>query len=120
MAFHRDVARRAGAELSPGATWALVRIDEHGFAGARTLAEAQGVPPERVAAVLGELRGCGYLAGEDDAPATTAAGREVTERVVAARKAELCDLLADGRAEREPEVDALLRRLSRELAGERP
>ncbi|HWT25390.1 MAG TPA: MDR family MFS transporter, partial [Solirubrobacteraceae bacterium] len=34
-AFHRRVAARAGADLSPGATWALVRIDEHGFAGAR-------------------------------------------------------------------------------------
>ena len=69
MAFHRDVARRAGAELSPGATWALVRIDEHGFAGARTLAEAQGVPPRagrrgaRRAARLRLPRGRGRRAG---------------------------------------------------------
>src|SRR5215207_6816877 len=55
--FHGGVAERAGVELSPGATWALVRVDEHGFAGARELAARQGVPPERVAGVVAELRG---------------------------------------------------------------
>jgi len=119
-AFHRRVAARAGADLSPGATWALVRIDEHGFAGARNLAEAQGVPAERIAAVLAELRERGMVREDGDGLAETPAGREVTERLVAARRAELETLIADGDADRAPEVDDLLRRLSRELAGERP
>ena len=84
------MAERAGADLSPGATWALVRIDEHGFAGARALAEAQGVAAR--AHRRGARASCANAAssrGEDDAPATTPAGPEMTERVVAARKAEL-------------------------------
>jgi EmrB/QacA subfamily drug resistance transporter len=47
--FRERLAERAGLELSPGATWALVRIDTHGLAGARALAEHDGVPPERIA-----------------------------------------------------------------------
>src|SRR5262249_6867788 len=63
--FRARLAARAGLELSPGATWALVRIDEHGLARARQLAEEDGVAPERVAAVVGELRHQGLVAGED-------------------------------------------------------
>ena len=120
QAFHRGVAERAGADLSPGATWALVRIDEHGFAGARAMAEAQGTSPERIAEVLAELRERGLVRGRDDALEETPAGRAMTERVVAARRDRLEELLADEHAGRRPEVVELLRRLSRELAGQRP
>ena len=44
----------------------------------------------------------------------------MTERVVAARRDRLEALLADEHAGRRPEVVDLLRRLSRELAGQRP
>ncbi|HWT23963.1 MAG TPA: hypothetical protein VN213_10700, partial [Solirubrobacteraceae bacterium] len=80
----------------------------------------QGVPAERIAAVLAELRERGMVREDGDGLAETPAGREVTERLVAARRAELETLIADGDADRAPEVDDLLRRLSRELAGERP
>ncbi len=73
--FHRGVAERAGVDISPGATWALVRIDEHGFAGAREQAERQGVTQERIAEVVAELRGRGLVAGEEGAPEGTPAGR---------------------------------------------
>jgi hypothetical protein len=116
--FHARVAEYAGVELSPGATWALVRIDEHGLAGARALAEDQGIPPERIVAVLGELRDRGLMAGDE--PRVTPTGHETTERVVAARRALLVQALADDGADRQPEVDELLRRLARELVGERP
>jgi EmrB/QacA subfamily drug resistance transporter len=119
LAFHERVAARAGVAISPGATWALVRIDEHGLAGARGMAEAQGVPPERIAAVVGELRERGLVGGEDGA-GLTEVGRDVASQVVAARREQLSVDLADETADREPEVDQLLRRLARELAGERP
>jgi EmrB/QacA subfamily drug resistance transporter len=118
--FHRRVADRAGAaSLSPGATWALVRIDEHGFAGARTLAESQGVPDERIAAVVTELRAGGLIAGDQGAPVETPEGRAVIDRVVAARREMLEELVA-GDEVRSPEVAALLRRLARALVGEPP
>src|SRR3954454_5481817 len=56
MRFHGRVAEHAGVELSPGATWALVRIDQCGFGGARAAAEERGGPGERSAGVLDELR----------------------------------------------------------------
>jgi EmrB/QacA subfamily drug resistance transporter len=118
--FQRQVAERAGAAISPGATWALVRIDEHGFQAARAQAERQGVPPERIAAVVAELRERGLVAGAEGTPEETAAGRALTDQVVAARRNLLAELVADADGSRQPEVDALLRRLSRELVGERP
>jgi EmrB/QacA subfamily drug resistance transporter len=118
--FQRRVAERAGVELSPGATWALVRIDEHGFAGAREQAERQGVSEERIAEVVAELRGRGLVAGIEGAPEVTAPGRALTDQVVAARRDLLAELVAGDAVDRRPEVDDLLRRLARELVGERP
>ena len=67
--FAARLAERAQVALSPGATWALVRIEEHGLRGAREQASAEGVPSERIAAVVAELRGRGLIAGEDGARA---------------------------------------------------
>jgi hypothetical protein len=118
--FHRRVAERAGVEVSPGAVWALVRIDEHGFAGARAMAEAQDVPPDRIAEVVRELRTRELVAGDEGAPELTPTGRALTDQLVAARRDLLAEAVADESADRRPEVDALLRRLARELVGERP
>jgi hypothetical protein len=118
--FQRRVAERAGVELSPGAVWALVRIDEHGFAGARSQAEAQDVRPDRIADVVAQLRSRGLVAGGRDAPELTPSGRALTDQLVAARRDLLAEAVADEGANPRPEVDALLRRLARELVGERP
>jgi DNA-binding MarR family transcriptional regulator len=118
--FHRRVAERAGVRLSPGAAWALVRIDEHGFADARAMAVEQGVRDDRIAAVVAELRGGGLVGGSPDAPDLTPKGRTLTGQVVTARRELLAEALADESAGRRPEVDELLRRLARELVGERP
>src|SRR5215211_3133249 len=118
--FRERLAARAGVELSPGVTWALVRIDEHGFARARELAEQDGVPPERIAAVVDELRQRGLVAREDLGPILTPAGHSFANRAVAARQALLTEALADDGANRDPVVSDLLRRLARELIGDRP
>jgi EmrB/QacA subfamily drug resistance transporter len=118
--FRERVAARAGIDLSPGATWALVRIDEHGLAGARALAEHDGVAPERIAAVVTELRERGLVASEDGGPTLTSAGHSLAARAVAARRELLTEVLADDTADRDPAVNALLHRLARELAGDRP
>jgi EmrB/QacA subfamily drug resistance transporter len=118
--FHRRVAERAGVDVSPGATWALVRIDEHGFAGAREQAERQGVTAERIAEVVAELRGRGLVAGAEGAPEETPPGRALTDQLVAARRDLLAEIVDDDAVELRPEVDELLRRLARELVGERP
>jgi EmrB/QacA subfamily drug resistance transporter len=118
--FRERVAERAGVAISPGAIWALVRIDEHGMARARALAVEDGVSSERIAEVLAELRARGLIAGEEGAERLTPAGDAHTARVVGARRDLLAEALADGDAERDPEVERLLRRLARELCGEPP
>ena len=118
--FAARLAERADVSLSPAATWALVRIDEHGLARARTLAEQDGVEPGRIAAVVAELRSGGLIAGEDGASALTSDGHALAGRAVAARRELLLEALADETASRDPAVEDLLRRLARELTGEPP
>jgi DNA-binding MarR family transcriptional regulator len=79
-----------------------------------------GVDPGRVASVVAELRQRGLVAGEDGAAHLTPEGAQLAQRAVEARRELLCEALADEQAERDPAVDALLRRLARELAGEPP
>jgi EmrB/QacA subfamily drug resistance transporter len=118
--FREAVAARSGVDISPGAIWALIRIDEHGFARARAMALDDGVDPSRIAEVLDELRRRGLVAGEDGGVEVTPAGEHETRRVVEARREVLTDALADQDADRRPEVSALLTRLARELCGELP
>ncbi len=118
--FAERLADRADVALSPAATWALVRIDEHGAARAREQAEGDGVPSERIAAVVQELRTVGLIAGEDGGAVLTSSGHILAERAVTARRDLLLETLADDGASRDPAVDELLRRLARELTGDPP
>jgi hypothetical protein len=96
--------------------WALVRIGEHGVQGAGDRARALGVGEDRIAQVVDELRTDGLIDG--DGP--TARGTAYADQLVEARRQLLSETLDDPEAERRPEVDALLRALSRELVGQRP
>jgi MFS family permease len=118
--FRARLAKRAGVDLSPGATWALVRIGEHGAAQARDLASRDGVPEERFASVVIELRGHGLVAGDGEGAALTSSGELLARRAIAARRELLGEALADHSAHRDPDVEELLQRLARELAGEPP
>ncbi|HTX32596.1 MAG TPA: MDR family MFS transporter [Solirubrobacteraceae bacterium] len=118
--FRERLALRTGVDLTPGAAWALVRIGEYGLSEARKRAGQDGVPPERVAAVVTELRGKGLVAGEDGGAALTESGRRCVERAITARRELLTETLADHAADRDPAIDRLLHRLARELAGEPP
>jgi MFS family permease len=118
--FRQEVAQRAGVDISPGAIWALVRIDEHGQQRAKLMAEEDGVDPDRIDEVVGELRERKLLAGEPGDAELTAAGRDYTDRVVGARRELLSEALADDSTRRSPELSALLQRLARELCGEPP
>jgi hypothetical protein len=114
--FRSDVAARAGLPISPGGVWALVRIGRHGLDGASEAARRRGVDEDRIAEVIGELRGDGLIDGRGLTPRGTA----FADQLVTARREALSDLLADPEAERDPEVERLLRALASELVGERP
>jgi EmrB/QacA subfamily drug resistance transporter len=118
--FRARIAERAGLEISPGAIWALIRIDEHGLARARAMAEEEGVPASRISEVIQELRRQDLLSGQNADGQLTATGREQTQRIVTARRQLLGEALSDDDGTRTPELNDLLHRLARELCGEPP
>jgi DNA-binding MarR family transcriptional regulator len=92
---------RAGESLSPLAAWLLVQIDRSPEVYARDLGRTRAVDPQRLEAALGELESRHLtVTGEhtvDGLPgrSLTAQGRVVMDRLVAARRAHLADLLAE-------------------------
>jgi hypothetical protein len=84
------------------------------------MAEQDGVPPDRIAAVVEELNQRGLVGSEDGERGLTADGRRFAERAIATRKELLIEALGDDSAHRDPTVDDLLHRLARELIGEPP
>jgi EmrB/QacA subfamily drug resistance transporter len=117
-AFNERVAARARVELTPGAVWALARFDSYGIAGTREMARSQSIEDERVAAVELELRDRGFISGQDDAVALTAAGVSMADQLLSARRDELSVMLDDHDTQRRPEVRQLLEQLCIELTGE--
>jgi EmrB/QacA subfamily drug resistance transporter len=109
LRFMAGAVERAGVDLSPGASWALLRLRTH---STREIAMLPGVRPERLAAALGELRDKQLLAGDRVTPA----GDEMRERLLEARTAGLRELIADWEPDRHPALDPLVRRLADELA----
>ena len=78
------------------------------------------VDPARVAARIGELRELGYVEGPGEAVVLTAAGRDALERLVAARRERLAELLDGWSPEREAELAALLTRMARDIVADHP
>jgi DNA-binding MarR family transcriptional regulator len=95
------IVARAGEALSPLAAWLLVQVDRKPEVHARDLARARDVEPERVEAALRELKGKGLLiTGEhtlDGLPGLklSPGGCAVMDRLVAARRAHLAELLSE-------------------------
>ena len=112
LEFLADTVHRAGVELSPGASWALLRLGAPDAPSVENLAARPHVREERLLAAVDELHGLGLLEGERP----TEAGRVTRERLVAARTDGLRILVADWEPDQNPELDPLLRRLADELA----
>jgi len=112
LEFMAEVVARAGVDLSPGASWALVRLGSADAPTVADLAELPQVRTDRLAAAMGELRDAGLVAGQHVTPS----GAALRERLVAARTEGLRELVADWEPDRYPELDALVCRLAGELA----
>jgi EmrB/QacA subfamily drug resistance transporter len=112
LVFMAETVARAGVDLSPSASWALLRL---GAPDPITVAEAAALPhvdAGRLAAAVDEL----CAAGLHDGERPTAAGHAMRVRLVAARTDGLRVLVADWQPDENPELDPLLRRLADELA----
>jgi hypothetical protein len=112
LIFLRETVERAGVDLSPGASWALLRLGAPEEPTLDDLAMRPHVRPDRLHAAAHELRAAGLLDGERP----TADGHVMRERLVVARTDGLRILVADWEPDENPELDPLLRRLAAELA----
>jgi EmrB/QacA subfamily drug resistance transporter len=115
-----QLSKRAGVELTARQCWVLARVGESEPTDAFGLAAEHGVDPARVAARLQELRELGYVQGPTDAIVLTDAGRNALERLVAARRERLAELLDGWSPESEAELAALLSRMARDVVADHP
>jgi DNA-binding MarR family transcriptional regulator len=115
-----QLCERAGVDLSPRQCWVLARVGESEPTDAFAIAEARGVDPARVAARFEELRERGYVEGPGDAIVLTEAGRDALERLVAARRQRLSELLEGWSPEAEADLAELLGRMARDVVADHP
>jgi EmrB/QacA subfamily drug resistance transporter len=111
---------QAGLELTARQCWVLGRVGEHSPTDAQEIADRHSVDAARVAARLAELRDLGYVDGPSEAIVLSEAGREALERLVAARRERLAELLDGWSPESEAELAALLTRLARDIVVDHP
>ncbi|MGW4595805.1 DHA2 family efflux MFS transporter permease subunit [Streptomyces sp. NPDC004457] len=122
--IYREITERAGYDLLPAASWLLLRMRRYGSVEPAVLAERSPVPLQAVMAAARQVeeRRLGERGGLD--LALTDAGREVAERLAAAREESLAELLGDWwQPGRSTDLSRLVRELTGELCGaerERP
>jgi EmrB/QacA subfamily drug resistance transporter len=114
------LCRQAGVDLNARQCWVLARVGESEPTDPFAIAEAHGVDPARVAARIGELRELGFVEGPGEAVVLTATGRDTLDRLVAARRQSLAELLDGWSPEREAELAALLTRMASDTVADHP
>jgi len=119
--LYADLARRAGLTLSAPELWMLARLGERAPQSAQSLSRDLGLSLASLQTPLTALRR-GGIAAEDAAGRLhlTAAGLAMRERVLAARRKGLSDIMARWQPEKHPDVLALLDRMTATLVRDLP
>ncbi|UYM23644.1 MDR family MFS transporter [Streptomyces albus] len=121
---YRDLTARAGEDLSPAASWLLLRIRRHGSVEPARLAEHHAVPLHLVGAAARQLEERHLADRQGLGLRLTPAGEKSAERLSRARQETLAELLGDWWGpERPTGLAEIAHRLSTELRGsdgERP
>jgi EmrB/QacA subfamily drug resistance transporter len=114
------LVRHAGVDLTARQVWVLARVGESAPTDAFAIADQHSVDAARVAARIGELRELGYVDGPGEAVELSDAGRDVLDRLVAARRERLAELLDGWSPEREADLAALLTRMASDVVADHP
>jgi DNA-binding MarR family transcriptional regulator len=118
---YADFAQRTGIDLPPAELWMLARLGEREPVALVSLSSELKLPQAALAQPLNGLRARGLVEERpSNEVALTAAGAAMRERVLAARRSGLADLLARWQPEQHPEVLALIDRLARALTSNLP
>ena len=120
--YIRNVVARSGLDLSPGAAWLLVRMDQKPDADPAEIGRRERVDPARVETALNELQQKGLVVAAPARPGDriTRAGREALHRLSRARRERLNELLADWHPEKRKELAETVARFERDLIPDPP
>ena len=117
--LYRTLAARAGLEMTPRACWLLYRLADRPDCTLAGVADRLKVPVDRISPAVDALAGAGMITRADRADGCdlrlTAAGDDAIERLTAARRAGLNDLLEGWDPEAHPEIQEMVRTLARAL-----
>jgi EmrB/QacA subfamily drug resistance transporter len=119
--LYADLAARAKLDLPAPELWMLARLGERAPRSQQSLSQDLGLAPARLEAPLQALRARRIV--EEDAAGNlrlTAAGTAMRERVLAARRQGLSEVMARWEPQRHPEVLALLDRMVATLVRDLP
>ncbi|MDO0927913.1 MFS transporter [Streptomyces sp. TG1A-8] len=122
--IYREITGRAGYDLLPAASWLLLRIRRYGSLEPAVLTERSPVPLHAVLAAARQVEERRLAQRRGPEMVLTAAGRQVAERLAAAREESLAELLGDWWGpDRSTDLVLLVKELTAELCGaerERP
>jgi EmrB/QacA subfamily drug resistance transporter len=119
--IYEELARRAGVDLEARCAWVLARIAEHAPVRPEELSDCYGLDPARVEARVQALMDRGLLdVREDGTLAPSPAGRGLLDRLIAARRDRLAELLDGWAPERHDELAVLLDRMASSSVADHP
>ena len=119
-----QVIEHSGVEIKADESWLLARVAERGPTTAQAIAAEFGLEPQAIASLAGDLAGHGYFEPDGDGAggrlAVTPAGQEALDRLVRARRDQLCKLLEGWRSAGDADTEAALQRMAVALVAEMP
>jgi EmrB/QacA subfamily drug resistance transporter len=122
--FVEQLAARAGVDLSAGAAWLIVRLQEDPGADIAELCERFAIPVEVGRGALAELSQRSLIVTQSEGGGTSAdrrltpAGDQIAAKLVDERRASLVRLCEGWSPDQNPELRELITRLAHELARE--
>jgi EmrB/QacA subfamily drug resistance transporter len=119
--LYADLAARAGVELPAPELWMLARLGERAPTTLASLSAELEIPQRELEAPLRALCARGIAEERENGELQlTALGATMRDRVVAARRTSLSDMLARWRPEQHPDVLALIEGMAQALTSDLP
>jgi EmrB/QacA subfamily drug resistance transporter len=121
---YRQVIERSGIEIQSDESWLLARVGERGTTSLSSLASEFKLAPTVLAPPADALAARGYLARDGDGAeaglSVSPAGRAALDRLIAARREQLCELLKNWQSAGDADTEAALQSMASALVAEMP
>jgi len=115
---YERLTEMAGLDLPPGSSWILTRLAKQGSVAGQDLARQANVTVDYGRPYVDRLVSDGLVTRSNGALVLTDSGHQAADRLFAARREGLRELLADWSPDEYAELGELLTKLSRALLGE--